>query len=84
METTTGASDDEQSKSQREPRSLSHTLVSQVKQEDLRVTQSSPHRNLELHHTRSFAEIRHLHPSKTDLSLDVLPPRPGVLDTLQK
>lgn len=48
--------------------SQSVAFVNRIKLEDLRSTKSSPLRNLELHHTRSFSEIYHLHPSCTDIS----------------
>ena len=55
------------------------------KQEKLRSTRSSPHRNLELHHTRSFSEICHLHPSHTDIaSVTNFCPRPRALEELQQ
>ena len=67
--------------------SQSHTHVdptNRIKQENLRSTKSSPHRNIELHHTRSFSEICHLHPSCTDVtSVTTFCPRPRAIGELQ-
>lgn len=64
--------------------SQSHALLSRVKKEDLRTTKSSPHRKLELHHTRSFSEIRHLHPSSTDVSFGATFPKVKAIAALQQ
>ena len=63
--------------------SQSHTVVSQTKEQGLRLIKS-PQSNLELHHTRSFSEICHLHPSITDLSLGVQYPKSKVIGALQQ
>lgn len=66
--------------------SQSHTYVDPlncIKQENLRSTKSSPHRNVELHHTRSFSEIYHLHPSSTDITCATICPRPRAIEELQ-
>lgn len=64
----------------------SHSVVNpitRVKQDNLRNTKSSPHRNVELHHTRSFSEIFHLHPSHTDVSSITTYPKPRAITDLQ-
>ena len=68
--------------------SQSHVYVNppqRIKQAKLRSTKSSPHRNVELHHTRSFSEICHLHPSHTDItSVTTFCPRPRALEGLKQ
>lgn len=67
--------------------SQSHVHVSpinRIKQDNLRTTKSSPYRNVELHHTRSFSEICHLHPSRTDITcVTTLCPKPRAIEDLQ-
>ena len=67
--------------------SQSHSVVNPPnnnKEDNLHATKSSPHRNVQLHHTRSFSEICHLHPSHTDVSsLTNICPRPRVIEGLQ-
>ena len=59
--------------------SQSHAYINQIKKEDLRTTKS-----FELHHTRSFSEIRHLHPSSTDVSFGITHLKPRNIEALQK
>ena len=58
--------------------------LNRIKQDDLRSTKSSPFGSVELHHTRSFSEICHLHPSRTDVTCVAnVCPRPRALEELQ-
>ena len=59
--------------------SQSHAHINRIKKEDLRTTKS-----FELHHTRSFSEIRHLHPSSTDVSFGITYPKPRNIEALQE
>ena len=67
--------------------SQSHSFVNPLKynkEDNLHSTKSSPHRSVQLHHTRSFSEICHLHPSHTDISsLTNICTRPRVIEELQ-
>lgn len=75
----TNTSNDTESKDGLKDMSQSHAHIHRIKKEELRSTKS-----FELHHTRSFSEIRHLHPSSTDVSFGITCPKPRNIEALQK